>query len=48
MSHTQTEKLKLVARSKRIHGQVGSIERSLTSSDDCAEVLMLLVNVRAA
>ena len=31
---------------KRIRGQVDSIERSLTQGDDCADVLMLLANVR--
>jgi DNA-binding FrmR family transcriptional regulator len=30
----------------RIRGQVESIERSLTTDDDCADVLMLLANVR--
>jgi DNA-binding FrmR family transcriptional regulator len=35
-----------VARIKRIRGQVDSIERSLTTADDCADVLMLLANVR--
>jgi DNA-binding FrmR family transcriptional regulator len=47
MSHLEKEKQKLVARIKRIRGQVESIDRSLTSGDDCADVLMLLVNVRA-
>jgi len=46
MSHLEKEKQKLVARIKRIRGQVDSIERSLTSGDDCADVLMLLANVR--
>jgi DNA-binding FrmR family transcriptional regulator len=46
MSHLEKEKQKLVARIKRIRGQVDSIERSLTASDDCADVLMLLANVR--
>jgi DNA-binding FrmR family transcriptional regulator len=46
MSHIDKEKQKLVARIKRIRGQVDSIERSLTSEDDCADVLMLLANVR--
>jgi DNA-binding FrmR family transcriptional regulator len=46
MSHLEKEKQKLVARIKRIRGQVDSIERSLTSDDDCADVLMLLANVR--
>lgn len=40
------EKQKLVARIRRIRGQVESIERSLNSGDDCADVLMLLANVR--
>jgi DNA-binding FrmR family transcriptional regulator len=46
MSHLEKEKQKLVARIKRIRGQVDSIERSLTAGDDCAEILMLLANVR--
>jgi len=46
MSHVDKEKQKLVARIKRIRGQVDSIERSLTNGDDCADVLMLLANVR--
>jgi DNA-binding FrmR family transcriptional regulator len=44
--HVDKEKQKLVARIKRIRGQVDSIERSLTTGDDCADVLMLLANVR--
>jgi len=46
MSHIDKEKQKLVARIRRIRGQVDAIERSLSSSDDCADVLMLLANVR--
>jgi len=46
MSHIGKEKQKLVARIKRIRGQVDAIERSLTNGDDCADVLMLLANVR--
>jgi DNA-binding FrmR family transcriptional regulator len=46
MSHLDHEKQKLVARIKRIRGQVDSIERSLTAGDDCADVLMLLANIR--
>lgn len=46
MSHLEKEKAKLVARIKRIRGQVDSIERSLTTGDDCADILMLLANVR--
>lgn len=46
MSHIEKEKQKLIARTKRIRGQVDAIERSLTAGDDCADVLMLLANVR--
>lgn len=46
MAELDKEKQKLVARIRRIRGQVDSIERSLTSADDCADVLMLLANVR--
>jgi DNA-binding FrmR family transcriptional regulator len=42
----EKERQKLVARIKRIRGQVDSIERSLTQGDDCADILMLLANVR--
>lgn len=46
MTQTAKEKQKLVARIRRIRGQVDAIERSLTGDDDCADVLMLLANVR--
>ncbi len=46
MPELDKEKQKLVARIKRIRGQVDTIERSLTTGDDCADVLMLLANVR--
>jgi len=46
MPHLDKEKQKLIARIKRIRGQVDSIERSLTTCDDCADILMLLANVR--
>ena len=46
MSHLDKEKQKLIARIKRIRGQVDAIERSLTTGDDCADILMLLANVR--
>ena len=44
MAHRQDKKL--LARIKRIRGQVDAIERSLGSDTDCADVLMLLANVR--
>ena len=46
MAAIDKEKQKLIPRIKRIRGQVDSIERSLTTGDDCADVLMLLANVR--
>jgi DNA-binding FrmR family transcriptional regulator len=46
MAHTDKDKQKLVARIRRIRGQVDSIERSLSAGDDCADILMLLANVR--
>jgi len=46
MTHLAKEKQKLVARIRRIRGQVAAIERSLSAEDDCADVLMLLANVR--
>ncbi len=46
MTTIDKEKQKLIARIKRIRGQVDSIERSLSSGDDCADILMLLANVR--
>ncbi len=46
MTPLDKEKQKLIARTKRIRGQVDSIERSLSVGDECADVLMLLANVR--
>jgi DNA-binding FrmR family transcriptional regulator len=46
MTHIDKEKQKLVARIRRIRGQVDSVERILTAGDDCADVLMLLATVR--
>jgi DNA-binding FrmR family transcriptional regulator len=46
MSHETREKQKLIARVRRIRGQVDAIERSLTGGENCADVLMLLANVR--
>jgi len=38
MPEIDKEKQKLIARIKRIRGQVDSIERSLTAGDDCADI----------
>jgi len=40
------EKQKLIARVRRIRGQVEVIERSLAQKEHCADVLMLLANIR--
>ena len=47
MSHTERDRAKLRNRIKRIHGQIESVERTLSVDDhDCAQVLMLLAAVR--
>lgn len=48
MSHTIREKSKLIARVKRIRGQVEAVERALESELGCADVLQLLASVRGA
>ncbi len=40
------ERIKLINRAKRIHGQMERVERSLSEEHDCANVLMLLAAVR--
>jgi len=43
MSHTERDHAKLRNRIKRIHGQIESVERTLSTDEhDCAQVLMLL------
>ena len=48
MSHTIKEKTKLLARVRRIKGQVAAIERALEEEIGCADVLMLVASVRGA
>ncbi len=46
-SQTERDRAKLRNRIKRIHGQIESVERTLSSEQhDCAQVLMLLAAVR--
>lgn len=40
------ERRKLIARIRRIRGQVEAVERSITSDEQCADILMLLANIR--
>jgi DNA-binding FrmR family transcriptional regulator len=48
MAHTIREKSKLLARVRRIRGQVDAIERALESEIGCADVLQLIASVRGA
>ena len=48
MSHTAREKSKLLARVRRIRGQVEALERSLDAEKGCAEVLHQIAAVRGA
>ena len=48
MSHTTREKAKLLARVRRIRGQVEAIERALEAEAGCADVLHLLAGARGA
>ena len=48
MSHTVREKRKLLARVRRIRGQVEAIERALESEAGCEKVMHLLAGLRGA
>lgn len=48
MAHTIRQKQKLIARVRRIRGQVEAIERALEAELACAEVLRLLASARGA
>ena len=48
MTHTIREKQKLLARVRRIRGQVEAIERALDSESGCEQVMHLIAGVRGA
>lgn len=48
MSHLTPGNADLVARVRRIAGQVGAVERALQSSSPCGDVLHLVAAVRGA
>lgn len=48
MSHTSRDKTKLLARVRRIRGQVEALERAIDAEKDCAEVLHQIAGVRGA
>lgn len=48
MSHTIREKQKLLARVRRIRGQIEAIERALEQEAGCETVMHLIAGVRGA
>jgi DNA-binding FrmR family transcriptional regulator len=48
MSHTIREKQKLLARVRRIKGQVEAIERALDNEAGCEQVMQLIAATRGA
>ena len=48
MSHTIRAKSKLLARVRRIKGQMEAVERALDAEIGCADVLQLVASVRGA
>jgi FrmR/RcnR family transcriptional regulator, repressor of frmRAB operon len=48
MSHTIREQKKLLARVRRIRGQVDSIERALSNEAGCEQVMHLIAGARGA
>ncbi|EER59579.1 protein of unknown function DUF156 [Acidovorax delafieldii 2AN] len=48
MSHTTRQKDKLIARVRRLKGQLEGIERALEAEAACVEVLRQLASVRGA
>lgn len=48
MSHTAHHKPKLLARVRRLKGQIDAIERALEGELGCTEVLQLVASIRGA
>jgi DNA-binding FrmR family transcriptional regulator len=48
MAHTIRNKAKLLARTRRLKGQVDGIERALRAEVDCGEVLQQIAAIRGA
>jgi DNA-binding FrmR family transcriptional regulator len=46
MAHTINDKEKLLARVRRVRGQVEAVERALQNDKGCAEVLQLVAAAR--
>lgn len=48
MAHTIREKAKLLARVRRMKGQMEAVERALEAEAPCGEVLQQLASIRGA
>lgn len=48
MAHTSHNKTRLLARVRRIRGQIEGVERALDAERDCAEVLQQIAAARGA
>jgi DNA-binding FrmR family transcriptional regulator len=48
VSHTKSEKVKLLNRVRRVRGQIEAVERALEKEAGCAAVLHLIVAARGA
>lgn len=48
MAHVTTNRNKIVARVRRIAGQVAAVERSVLADAECADTLHLVAAVRGA
>ena len=48
MAHTVREKQKLLARVRRMKGQMEAIERALEAETGCEQVMQLIAGVRGA
>ena len=48
MAHTTRDKQKLLARLRRIRGQIDGIERALNGEADCDQIMHLIAGARGA
>ena len=48
MSHTSKNKAKMLARARRIKGQVEAIERALEGGSECEDILQIVASCRGA
>ncbi|MFX8653112.1 metal/formaldehyde-sensitive transcriptional repressor, partial [Acinetobacter baumannii] len=48
MSHTIREKKRLLARVRRIRGQVEAIERALSEEAECERIMHMIAGVRGS